>query len=511
MSDNNSNNKRIAKNTIILYFRLIITMVVGLYTSRAFLDALGVENYGIYNIVGGFVALFAILTNNIRSAAQRFITYALGKGNFEELKNTFSTFFTLYIIVSVLIIFIGECVGLFAFDKILVIPEGRLDAAFFVFHCSLCVFAANLMAIPFNASIIAHEKMNFFALTSIVDAILKLIIVYCVYYTPFDSLKTYALLLCFVSVLMFFVYAIYCWYHFPETKAECQISRPLFRNIFSYSMWVTIGASSAIVKEQGVNLVINHFCGVVMNAAKGVSMQVEHILHQFARDIGTAITPQITKSYAAGDSQRAIDLTFLLAKAQGLLLLFLCLPVIAEADYILSLWLKEVPDHAVLFTRWVLILCIARTLEGSTVPLHLAIGKQKYIQLVCGGLMLCNLPLSYLVLKVGFDPVSTIVVGVIIEFVVLFIVTLFLKKYIKFPVLSFLMRSILSVIVVGAITMTTLWLITSLIPSNFYRLLISGITSTLLVSILSYSICLDSKERGFVANIIKQRILKFKK
>ena len=500
-----SNNKRIAKNTFYLYVRMIVSLVINLYTSRVFLEALGVEDYGIYNIVGGFVSLLAILTNTIRSAAQRFITYALGEGNYEKLEKTFSTFKTLYLAIAIGIFVVGEIFGAIFLEKLLVLPIARIDAAYFVFHCSLITFVLHLVAIPYNACVIAHEKMNFFALVSIAESFLRLLIAYLLFVSPFDTLKTYAALFCLVSVLLLIAYYLYCKIKFLETRGPLLMCKTIFKEVFSYSSWVILGSSSSIVKEQGVNIVINNFWGVAMNAAKGVSMQVEHVVNMFSTNIGTAISPQITKSYASGDSERAVKLTFMMAKVQGILLLFLCLPLVTEANFVLSLWLKDVPDHAVQFTQLVLILCIARTLDHAVVPLHLAIGKQKYIQLVCGGTMLLNLPLSYLVLKLGADPVATVIVGIVIEFIVLFLVTLFLKRYICFPVKSFFRHSVFSVIFIGFVTLMSLYALTTVISQGFVRFVIVGVVSTIMVSILAYIIALNRSEKLIVVEFLKKR------
>lgn len=502
-----ANNKRIAKNTFYLYIRMIVTLVIGLYTSRVFLEVLGVEDYGIYNIVGGFVAMLSIFTNTIRSAAQRFITYALGKGDSIKLQQTFSTILTLYLLISIIIFILGECFGVLFLDKLLVIPENRMSAAYFVFHCSLIAFVIHLLQIPFHASIIAHERMNFFALMSIAEAVLKLLIVFLLYASPFDSLKSYALLLSIVSAILFSIYVIYCRKSFPETKNQFRIHGEIFKEIFSYSIWVTIGSSSSVIKEQGVNIVINNFCGVAMNAAKGVSMQIEHAVNMFSTNIGTAISPQITKSYASGDIARSIRLTFMMAKVRGILLLYLCVPLITEADYVLSIWLKHVPDHAVLFTKWVLILCIARTLDNSVVPLNLAVGKVKNVQILGGGAMLLNLPIAILFLWMGADPVSTVIVGIGIEFVVLLIVSLFLKRYIDFPVLKFIIHPVSSVMLVAVFALLIMYLFAGIMEQGFLRLIIVSTFSIVLVSLASYLVLLNEGEREVIKDFVKKKLM----
>ena len=508
MVNHSDDNKRIAKNTIYLYLRLIVSILIGLYTSRAFLDALGVEDYGVYNVVGGFVMMLSVFTASITSAAQRFITYAIGKKDVDNLKNTFSTFASLYIIVAIVIFLIGESLCYVVLEHLIEIPEHRLSAAYWVYHLSLLAFSINLMAIPYTASVIAHERMNFYAFVSIGESVFKLVIVFFLYTTSFDRLIVYAALLCGVGITVRLIYGAYCRSQFSETRFKFGIDKGIFKEVFSYSVWVIIGSSSAVFKEQGVNVVINMFCGVIMNAARGVSVQVSNIVNNFSASIGQAISPQITKSYAAGELERAIRLTFLLAKVQGVLLLLLSLPIIVETDFILSIWLVDVPDYAVTFTQWGLILCIARTLDASVVPLNLATGKVKWVQITAGGVMLLNLPLSFVALKIGFEPVSTMVIGVIIEFIVLYIVTLFLRKNAQFPVFDFFKNSIVPVVLAGIFAAIIPLLIHQRMEYGLIRFIVVEVISVFMVSIFSYLIVLNKFEKNYaliiVTNIIKK-------
>ena len=502
-----TNNRRIVKNTIYLYVRLIISLVISLYTSRAFLAALGVEDYGIYNIVGGFVGMLSVFTSSITSAAQRFLTYELGTGNRVKLHTTFSTIALLLIIVAVIVFIIGEVVGILCLDKVLVIPEGRIDAAYYVFHCSLLAFAINIIAIPYTAMVTAHEKLDFYALVSIGESLFKLFIVWALYSSPYDRLKTYSTLLVGVGILVRFIYGTYCKKHFVETRIRLKIDKSIFKNVFSYSFWVSIGASSAIFKEQGVNVLINMFFGVAMNAARGVSMQVYSIINQFSTSISTSINPQITKSYAAGDVNRSINLTFVLAKAQCLLVLFLILPLIAEIDYILWVWLGNVPDYANVFTVWILLLCLARTMENSHAPIFLATGKVRNLQIVGGGIMLLNLPLSWLVLKMGYAPVSTVFVGVVIEFVVMFVALSFLKKLVGFPVFRFLKEAVFPIISITILgILTPILLRNCIINPSFGRFVINGLIVSAQSVFLGYVIVLNKREREMLKNMVKKVI-----
>lgn len=502
-------NKRIVKNSALLYIRMFVTLCISLYTSRAILDALGAENYGIYNIVAGFVSLLAIFTSTITSAAQRFITFEIGSGNKDKLKDTFSTFIIVLFALGVVIFIFGELLGVPAIPKYLVIPKERIDAAIFVFHCSLLSFVINLISIPYTGDVIAHEKMNFYAYVSIGDSVVRLIFVILLYYIPFDLLKIYALFMVTSVIAIRCIYIVYCRKYFEETKIKYIIKKDIIKDVFTYSVWVTIGASSAIFKEQGVNVLINRFFGVLMNAAWGVSMQVFGVVNQFATNIGTAIIPQITKSYAEGDVSRSIKLTFLLAKSQGLVLFFVTLPLLIETEYILGLWLKEVPYYACIFTRWILVLGIAKTLEYTHGPLFLATGKVRNLQIVGGGLMLLNLPFSYIALKLGCEAVSTMIIGVFLEFVVMFVAFLFLKYLVGFPIKDFYFKIIVPLFAVFILSSLLPGVIRWFVmPESFLRLIIVCILSVISTSFFAYTISLDEKEKKTVTSFVKIKVLR---
>lgn len=508
MSNTSDNNKRIAKNTFYLYIRMIVSLLIGLYVSRVILNALGVEDYGIYNIVGGFVSMLAIFTTSITGAANRFITFELGKKDTIKLKKTFSTIVTLLILMAIAIFMVGEVIGQLFIDKILVIPPQRVDSAIFVFHLSLLAFGINLISVPYTALVTAHERMNFFAVVSIFESVVKLLIVYLLYISPFDRLKSYAALLVAVGLIFRIIYGIYCKRNFPESHFQFKIDHEVFKNVFSYSFWVTIGGSSGILKEQGVNVIINMFFGVAMNAARGISMQVSSAINQFSNNIGIAINPQITKSYAAGDLQRSINLTIILVKAQGIMLLIISLPLILEMDYVLRLWLGNVPYYAVTFAQWALILSYARTLENTHGALYLATGKVRNLQIIGGGLILLNLPLSYIFLSWGYEPVITMVIGTILEVITMFIAFVYLGKIVSFPIRRLFSEALLPL----AIT-----IILSILPplavkfqiqeDNFNKLVAVTLVSILSTTLFSYMIVLNKKEKNFIVKTIKNKLI----
>ena len=508
MAEISQDNKRMAKNTVYLYLRMLISLAISLYTSRAILDALGVQDYGIYEVVGGFVTMFSVLIGSIRSAAQRFITFSLGKGDLDNQRKTFSTFSSLFLILSAILFVVIEIVGLLCLDTALNIPADRMDMAYFVFHCSVITFIITLIAVPYNASVIAHEKMDFFAIVSLGESFSKLLLVYILYKTGYDRLMVYAIFLCLVSVVVRLIYSGYCHRHFVETKGKLSIDKPILKKILSYSVWMIIGTSSAVFKEQGVNLVINRFFGVAMNTARGVGNQISSVVGMFSGSIGQAINPQITKSYAAGEVQRSIKLTFFSTKVQGLMMLVICVPLFIEMDYVLALWLKEVPYYASVFARWALILTVCRNLENSIVPLMLAVGKVKYPQLVAATTMILNLPLSWLALKWGAEASSTMVIGCVIEIVVLALVALFLRSYIKFPVRSYFFTSVIPVMIVGVIAaLLPEWIKYQLPADSFLSFfLVCGI-AFIITCLLSFFIALNKEEKTLVINMAK-KILK---
>lgn len=498
--------KIIVKNTLLLYIRMGVTLIISLYTSRAFLHLLGVEDYGIYNVVGGFVSVLSILSGSLASASQRFITYALGENNEIKLKNIFKTFVTLYLITALIIFILGEVFGLFFMEKILDLPETRIGAAYFVFHCSLITFCFNLLSIPYKAEIIAHEKMNFYALISIIEAFFKLLIVYFLVISTFDKLKLYAALLCLYAIIDRIVSMIYCRKKFEEVTGKLGLDKGIIKEVLGYSVWVTIGTSSAVLKEQGVNIIINVFFGVALNAARGLSMQIYNVANQFATNISVAIRPQITKSFAANDIDRATRLTYLLTKSQGIILLLISMPIILETDFILDIWLKDVPYYAVIFTRWALILCIARAVNSSIVPILLATGKVRNQQLVGGGVMLLNLPLSWLFLKIGFEPAVTMIIGACIELIVLYITTLFLKQIFNFSVAQYWLKGVLPVIWVALCSFILPYAILLIMEEGFFRLIVISLLSIVSVIFFTYFVAMNNKEKKMCIQMIKSRI-----
>ena len=405
------NNKRIAKNTLLLYFRMLLLMLISLYTSRVILNALGVEDYGIYNVVGGVVTMFSMLSGSLSAAISRFITFELGTGDKEQLKKVFSSSITIQLVIALVIVIIAETVGAWFLNEKMVIPENRLTAANWCFQFSIITFAINLISVPYNASIIAHEKMSAFAYISILEALGKLTIAWLITINPIDRLVFFALMVAVLSVIIRIIYGSYCKHHFEECTYHFIYDHELLKRMFGFSGWNFIGASSAVLRNQGTDIILNLFFGPTVNAARGIAVKMDSVITHFVTNFMMALNPQITKSYANGDKEYMFKLMFKGARYSYYILLLLGLPVILNAHYILVLWLKLVPDHTVLFVQLILLLGLSECISHPLITAMLATGKIRNYQLVVGGLQLLNLPVACICLYFGAIPESVVIVA----------------------------------------------------------------------------------------------------
>ena len=411
MSDqSSSNNKRIAKNTLLLYFRMLFMMAVSLYTSRVVLNTLGVEDYGIYNVAGGIVAMFGFINGSMSSATQRYITFALGKGDRKQLQTVFSTTLQIHTLIAVLIVILGESIGLWFLYNKLQIPADRMDAAFWVLQCSIVSTVIMIVSVPYNADIIAHEKMSAFAYISVLEVILRLVTVYMLVVFSVDKLILYAFLLLGVQLFIRFCYSYYCNKHFKETKYRHVWDKALFKEMTEFAGWSMFGNLSSVLFTQGLNILLNVFFSPVVNAARAVAIQVQNAILQFVSNFQMALNPQITKTYAKGEIQEMHKLMFRCARFSFYLLFFLSLPVLFETDFILTVWLRTVPDNTVIFLRIMICTSLIYTIANPLIIANQATGKTKKYQTICGFILLSILPISYLLLKLGCPAYSVFIV-----------------------------------------------------------------------------------------------------
>ena len=500
MENTSANNKRIAKNTLLLYFRMLFMMAVSLYTSRVVLNALGVEDFGIYNVVGGVVAMFSMLSGSLSAAITRFITYELGTGNQENLRKIFSSSVTIQIGFALLIILLAEAVGVWFLNVKMNIPDTRLVAANWVFQFSILTFAINLISVPYNASIIAHERMSAFAYISILEAIGKLTIAFLIVISPMDKLIFYAILMCTVALIVRFTYGAYCKRHFEECTYHFIFNKELLKRMFGFAGWNFIGATSAVLRDQGGNIVINLFCGPAVNAARGIAFQVNTAVYGFVSNFMTALNPQITKSYAAGDRDYMMTLIYQGARLSFYMLLLLSLPVLVNPHYILGLWLKIVPDHAVLFVQLVLIFAMSESISNPLITAMLATGKIRNYQLVVGGLQMMNLPVSYLLLRMGMFPEVVIVVAIAISQCCLAARLVMLRGMIGLSVRKYVKKVYINVLVVTVIAAILPFLLSMKLEESFLNFVLLCFVALICTGMTIYYIGCNKTERQFVLN-----------
>lgn len=506
------NNKRIAKNTLLLYVRMLFTMAVSLFTSRVILNTLGVEDYGINNVVGGIVTMFSVLSGSLSSSISRFITFELGKGNIERLKTIFSTGVNIQLGMSVLIIIIAEAVGIWFLNAKMNIPTDRMVAANWVFQCAILTFVLNLLSVPYNAAIIAHEKMSAFAYISVVEVSLKLIIVYMLMISPFDRLETYAVLLLLVGAVIRFIYGYYCKRHFEECTYHFVFDKPVLKEMTGFAGWNFLGNGAYMLNTQGVNILMNLYFGVAVNAARGIATQVDAALKQFVNNFTTAVNPQITKSYAQGDLDYMHKLVCRSAKFSAFLMMFFAVPIILETNTILTIWLKTVPDYAVIFLQWIIISSFMDTvLANSLVTSMFATGKIKRYQIIVTTVGCLVFPLSWIAFKLGFEPQVGYILYFIIYTILLFVRLYLLKDMVKLPVMMYIREVLykLAPIIVVGFSIPGILILT--MDAGWLRLILVCLLSVLVTAASEYFIGLSNKEKNFVAEKIKLVIGKIKK
>lgn len=448
MADISNENKRIAKNTFVLYVRMAVMMVISFFTARITLNALGVTDYGINNVVGGLVSMFSLLSGSLSSSVSRFMTFGLGEGNMEKLKRIFSTSVNIHIILVVIVVFAVETVGVWFLNSKMVIPPNRLYAANWVLQCSVVVFAVGLFSVPYNSAIVAHEKMTAFAYMTIFDATSRLVIIGGIYYYKGDKLILLALLSMAQALIRQSVYLIYCKRKFEECTYHAIWDKELNRNMFGFAGWNFIGSSSALMKDQGVNIVINLFAGPAVNAARGIAMQVNSIIGQFTGGFTSALNPQITKNYASGELTRMHKLIFKGTRLSYYLFMFLSIPVLFEVETVLQVWLGQVPEHTVLFARLVIILSLSDIISNFLITAQLATGNIRNYQIVVGGIQLLNFPVSYVLLRLGVFPEVTLIVAIVISQFCLVARLWFLRGMVKLPIRFFFKNVYFNVLLV---------------------------------------------------------------
>lgn len=442
MHQMSENNRRIAKNTLMLYFRMILMMLIGLYTSRVVLQTLGVVDYGVNNVVGGVVTMLSFLTGSLGGATSRYITFGLGKGNLEKLEFTFGNILTIHYILAFVVLLFGETIGLWFFNTQLQIPEARQTAAFWVYQFSIMSSMMAVLSVPYNAAVVAHEKMSAFAYMSLLDGTLKLLIVFLLIVLPYDKLIIYAGLFLGVQTLDRIIYYVYCRRRFEETRAMCRYDKKMFKEIFAYAGWTMNGALADMGYTQGLNILLNMFFGPAVNAARGIAVHVQGISQQFCTNFQMALNPQITKSYAQGNLDYMHQLLIRSSKFSFFIMLFIALPLMLEAKYVLQVWLGIVPGNTVTFVRLTLIISLLFTLRNPIIVSVHATGNLRRFQLVEGTMLLSIVPIAYLLLKfLGVSPWWVFCVHITVE-----VITQLARLFIVLPMIGMRFKEYLQLV-----------------------------------------------------------------
>lgn len=504
MKTNSEANKRIAKNTMLLYIRMGVMMIISFFTARITLEALGVVDYGINNVVGGLVSMFSLISSSLSSSVSRFITFCLGKGDKKELNTIFSTSVNIHVILAVIVVIAIETIGIWFLNNKMVIPAERLTAAHWVLQCSTFMFAIGLLSVPYNATIIAHERMDVYAYFTLFDAFSRLAIVFSIKYYGGDKL----ILLAIISLIPSLIKQFYYWYFSKKNFEECTYhavwDNKVFKEMFGFAGWNFIGCTAGLAKDQGVNIAINMFTGPAVNAARGIAMQINGIIGQFIGNFTVAINPQITKEYAAGNYNRMHKLIFSGTRFSYFLFMFLSIPIIFEIERILYIWLGQVPEHTVLFTRLALILSLSDIISNTLITAQLATGKIRNYQIIVGGTQMMNFPISYILLRMGVFPEITIIVAIFISQICLLERLLFLRKMVHLPSLRYFKEVYLNLIVVTVLSVAVPGILYFSIENEALRFFAVCISSVITSAAVTYAIGLQRNERVLVVNRIKK-------
>lgn len=491
-------NKRIAKNTVLLYIRTLFTMAISLYTSRVILRALGVEDYGVYQVVGGMVSMFSIISASLSSAISRFITFEIGKGNEERLKQIFSCSKIIQLGLSGIVAVVVEIVGMWFLFNQMQIPEGRMTAAMWVMQCSLLTFCVNLISVPYNACIIAHEHMHAFAYISILEAVAKLGICYLIVISPMDRLISYAILLTFLAIVIRFIYSLYCRKHFEESRVGFKFDSGLFREMAGFAGWNFFTSTAHVFNTQGVNMLLNVFFGVAANAARGITNQVESAVMSFVNNFTTAVNPQITKSYAAGEKESMCNLICRAAKFSYLAMLMFAVPVILETEILLDIWLTTIPQYTTTFIRLSLVVGMLDCLGKSGYTACMASGRLRKYSLIITPVAISEFFLTWFFFKMGAPAVSTYYLYIIVMISVLSVRLCLMRNMLGFKPIYFIKKVVFRIIPSTCVSLVFPLLVVATMPSSLLRLFITLIVSAFSVGLSTLFIGMTSGERKVV-------------
>lgn len=505
---NSSNNQRIVKNTMMLYIRMFLIMGVSFYTSRVILKVLGVEDYGIYNVVGGVVSMLGLIKGVMSGATSRYLNFALGKGDDELARKSFNVSLMIYIALSLLFVLLAETLGLWFLNTQLVIPEERMVAANWIFQFTIISSVNQLIATPYNATVIARERMSVYAYISIIEVVLRLLIVYLLYISPVDKLIAYGFLYMLTDFLITEIYRLYCRKHYPESHFKLYRDKAAYKEILSYSSWNLLGQFAKLIKGQGLNILLNMFFNPAVNASRGLSYQINNAINQFVHNFYIAVVPQITKYYAKNDLENMFNLVCRSAKMALFLFIFFALPISIEAPTLIQLWLGQLPENVVEFVRIILIISMLDCIQGPLRTSAQATGNVAKYEMTISAITILNIPISYILLKFGYPAVTVFIVSLCLSVVSFFARLFLLRGMIGFPIGRYLnyvvIRGSLVILMSAVIPLLLHYKLEGSIINSFLVILVAFVCE----AVVMYFLGLNKEEKEFMLGIVKN---KFKK
>lgn len=502
------NNKRIAKNTLLLYSRQAIAMLIGLYTTRVILDVLGIEDYGLYNVIAGVVGMFSFLSGSMAGATQRYFSFELGNRNFKQLKKLFGISLVIYGLIGVGILLLSETIGLWFVHNNLTIPTKRMEAVLWIYQFSILAFIASVLTIPYKAAVISHEDLNIYACLSIMEVFLKLGIVLILRYLPLDKLQLYGIFMFAITFINMAIYVIICRQKYSECSFGLYWNKNLLKEITSYTGWNFFGTFAYISKNQVITIILNQFFNPVVVSARSIAASLSACTASFSRGFTTALNPQIVKTYAAKQYDGMFSLVFQGSKAAYFLMYLITLPAFLEMPVLLSVWLKNVPEYAIVFTRLTLLDILIESISYPIETLVGATGKIKLYQSVTGGILLLNLPVSWVALYWGAPPYSVMIISVILSFVALIFRLFIVKMLIAFPIRQFIKEVIFPVFGISILSAIILICIQNGLNQGFLRLCLITLLSVLFSCGCMYLFGLTRVEKKKIQKIIINAISK---
>ena len=503
-----SDNKRIAKNTIFLYLRSFLMLAIGLFSSRVILQALGVDDYGLYGAIGSIVAMFTMINGTLAVGTSRFLTFELGKRDSVKLKQTFNASLAMHAAVAVVLFVLMETIGLWFVNYKMSIPQGREFAANVVYQLSILSCMFSLTQVPYGATIIAHEKMNVYAYVGLSEVCFKLALIFVLLYVPFgDNLIAYAIIMASWSIGLQIFYRFYCYKRFQETHLSFCRDKSVYKGMLSYSLWDAVGQFCATGNSQGINILINVFFGVTVNAARSVAYQVENAVNQLATNFTTSVNPQIVKSYARGDLKRFFQLIYEAGKYSYFLMFLIAFPLLLEAEYVLQLWLVKVPEYTVLFLRFVICISLFRMFSRSVINGVHATGNVKVLNLTSGVYSAGTfIPMVYIAFKLGLPVWSCFVIQAFNSSICTLLEVRALYKQVKFNVLEYFTRVYAHSIAVTFVAAIIPAMVVYLMPIGFLRLVLTTAISIISTLVCVYTMGINRSMRQKVNQFVINKI-----